>query len=191
MDALTALQTRNSANLLCEPGPNPTQLEAIFQAGLRACDHGCLTPWKFLVIEGNARQKFGELIVSVKQSMSGGSIDPELADKLRLKPFRAPTIIVVVATVEDHPKIPSIEQVLSAGAAAQMMMVAAHALDLGAIWRSGSLMFAPEMLTGLGLAETDQIVGFLYVGSKTAVKPLPVRNTQEFVEYWPPKPQAG
>ncbi len=184
MDAITALHTRNSANLLSEPGPNSEQMEAIFQAGLRACDHGCLTPWKYLVIEGEARAEFGQLMASVKAAMDGGQIDPELAAKLAQKPFRAPTIIAVVATVRAHHKIPDIEQVLSAGASAQMMMTAAHALGLGAIWRSGSLMFAAEMREGLGLEPTDQIVGFLYLGTANNVKPLPERKTSDFVETW-------
>lgn len=185
MDALTALHTRNSANLLGDPGPSDEQLEAIFQAGLRACDHACLRPWKFILIEGDARLEFGDLMVDVKAAIDG-EIDEVTSAKIRAKPLRAPTIIVVAASITDHPKVPEIEQVLSAGAAAQLMMVAAHAQGLGAIWRSGSLMFAPKMRAGLGLNERDQIVGFIYVGTANNVKPLPEHNSDDFVQVWKP-----
>lgn len=190
MDALTALHTRNSANLLSAPGPNAEQLEAIYQAGLRACDHACLTPWKYVLIQGDARIAFGELMVKAKAATDGGAISLDLADKIRVKPMRAPTIIAVAATIKEHPKVPEFEQILSAGAGAQMMMVAAHALGLGAIWRSGSLMFSPEMRAGLGLAKTDRLVGFLYIGTANNVKPLPQRNSADFVEVWAP-PKRG
>lgn len=186
MDALTALHARNSVNLLSEPGPTAKQLEAIYQAGLRACDHGGLTPWKYLRIEGDGRKDFGELMVKVKEAMDGQPLEDEAKRKLRSKPLRAPLILVVVATVqEDHPKIPVIEQVMSAAASAQMMMTAAHAQGIGAIWRSGNLMFAPQMRTGLGLASTDQIVGFLYLGTPMACKDVPKRDSAEFVSSWP------
>lgn len=184
MDAITALHTRNSINLLTEPAPTDEQLDNIFKAGLRACDHRNLTPWKYLVIEGEAREQFGELMVEVKSAMEGDELDPALAAKLKAKPMRAPTIIVVVANIVPSEKVPDIEQVLSAGASAQMMMVAAHAQGVGAIWRSGSLMFQPQMREGLGLQVSDQIVGFLYLGTPQAAKPVPELDPADFVEIW-------
>jgi len=184
MDALTALHTRNSINLLSEPGPNPEQLNNIVKAGLRACDHLSLTPWKFLLIEGEARKKFGDLMVKAKESADQQPISTELAAKIRKKPMRAPTILVVVAAIKEHDKVPEVEQVLSAGAAAQMMMTAAHAQGVGAIWRSGSLMFTDEMCQGLNLTPTDKIVGFIYLGTAKAAKPLPILEASDFLEHW-------
>ncbi len=184
MDALTALHTRNSVNLLCEPGPSREQLENIVKAGLRACDHKSLTPWKFLLIEGTAREKFGKLMAKAKEKADKRPLSPDLMAKLQNKPMRAPTILVVVAAIVENDKVPEIEQVLSAGAAAQMMMVAAHAQGVGAIWRSGSMMFSSEMRQGLGLAQTDQIVGFVYLGSPKICKLLPSYNTDNFLENW-------
>jgi nitroreductase len=184
MDALTALHTRNSINLLCEPGPTPEQLENIVKAGLRACDHYSLTPWKFLLIEGKARHRFGELMVKAKETADQSPISTELSTKIQRKPMRAPTILVVVAAIKQHPKVPEIEQVLSAGAAAQMMMTAAHAQGIGAIWRSGSLMFTDQMCQGLNLKTTDQIVGFIYLGTPKAAKPLPTHRVNDFLTRW-------
>lgn len=184
MDALTALTQRISVNLLTEPAPTKEQLNNIFKAGLRACDHASLTPWKFLLIEGEAREKFGELMVEVKTAMEGAALDPALTEKLRRKPMRAPTIIIVAAAITEHPKVPEIEQVLSAGASAQMMMTAAYAQGVGAIWRSGAIMFHEKMREGLGLNPTDSIVGFLYLGTAKITKPLPEHKPNDFVHYW-------
>jgi len=184
MDALTALHTRNSVNLLGEPAPSAAQLETIFKAGLRACDHKNLRPWRFLVIDGEARKQFGELMMSVKQAMEPEPLSQELADKLVSKPLRAPTIIAVAAKITDHEKVPEVEQILSAGAAAQLMMTAAHAQGIGAIWRSGSMMFQPAMREGLGLDDSHRLVGFLYLGTPKAIKPLPELNPDDFVQVW-------
>lgn len=186
MDALTALHQRNSVNLLTEPAPTQQELDNILKAGLRACDHASLTPWEFLLIEGDAREKFGDLMVAVKTALDGEELNETTANKIRTKPLRAPTILVVVAKITDHPKVPEIEQVLSAGASAQMMMTAAHAQGIGAIWRSGALMFHEKMREGLGLQPKDQIIGFLYMGKPKIVKPLPMLNPKEYTTVWQP-----
>ena len=134
-----------------------------------------------MLIEGDARNKFGRLMVDVKTAIQGEPLDSSMTEKLLAKPLRAPTIVVVVARVQAHKKVPEIEQVLSAGASSQMMMTAAHAQGIGAIWRSGALMFRPEMRDGLGLQPQDQIVGFLYLGAAAARKPLDNYDTKDFV----------
>lgn len=184
MDALTALHSRNSVNLLGEPGPNKQELNNIIKAGLRACDHKNLRPWRYLVIQDDARLAFGQIMADVKAASDGGPFTPDLLVKIKNKPMRAPTIIAVVAKITPDEKVPEIEQVLSAGASAQMMMCAAHAQGIGAIWRSGSIMFRPEMLSKLGLEDTDKIVGFIYLGTIKAAKALAEIDIEEFVTYW-------
>jgi nitroreductase len=88
-----------------------------------------------------------------------GKLDAE-----RKKPLRAPLVVVVAAAVKENPKVPDIEQVVAAGAAAQNMLVAAHALGLGGFWRTGATAYDPEVKRALGLAEQDAIVGFIYLG---------------------------
>ena len=184
MDALTALHSRTSANLLEEPGPNRQQLDSLIQAGLRACDHGRLTPWKFLLIEGEERSAFGDLMVKSKTAADGCELAIDFAIKLKQKPYRAPTIIAVAAKLQDHPKVPEIEQLLSAGAAAQMIVTAAYAMGLGAIWRSGSLMFEPTMRQGLGLDESHRLVGLIYIGTPKIVKETPNYEVNDFLSTW-------
>lgn len=186
MDALYALHNRISVNLLDYPAPTPAQLDNIFKAGLRACDHKNLRPWKFLLIEGDARNKFGELMAEVKQATAEGTVlSEEEKLKLQKKPLRAPMVIAVVADIKPHEKVPELEQLLSAGAAAQMMMTAAFAQGLGAIWRSGSLMFAEKMHNGLGLTYTQKLVGFIYIGTIKACKNPPELSVDDYVTRWP------
>ena len=164
MDALEALLSRNSAPKLSEPAPTGDALQRIFQAALRAPDHARLKPWRNLVIEGEARHRLGELFAQVA---AGGetTLDEEALAKIRSKPLRAPLIIVVAVRLQVHPKVPEIEQYLSAGASAHAMLLAAHAQGFAGIWRTGAMAFNRELMRGLGLAENEHIVGFLYLGT--------------------------
>lgn len=185
MDALSALHHRVSVNILDDPAPTQDQLDQIIRAGLRACDHRNLRPWKFLTISGESRKAFGELMANVMSEQSSEKLDDAFKEKIASKPLRAPLIIVVVASIKEHPKVPKLEQVMSAAASAQMMMTAAHALGVGAIWRSGSIMFERAMNAGLGLKQEDQIVGFLYLGTAVVTKSVPELDPLDFVEQWP------
>lgn len=186
MKAIEALLQRVSASKLIDPPPNQAEREIIFKAALRAADHGRLRPWRFLVIEGLGRERLGELFAQV-----AAEDDPALSqlalDRVRQKPLRAPMIVVVIARCETHPKVPLIEQIISAGAAAQNMITAAYALGLGAIWRTGDLAYDERITDGLGLRKLEQIVGFVYLGTPgVPMDVAPAVNYQDFFDQWPP-----
>ena len=190
MDPLTLLHSRNSVPQLTEPGPNDAQLEAMLKAAVRAPDHARLRPWRFLTITGDARQQLGELYAEAaaqRQAEQQGEVmsDEERA-KLAAKALRAPLIIVVIATLSEHPKVPEVEQLLSAGSAAQNILLAAHAQGFGAIWRTGANAFDRRVLDGLGLADNERLVGYLYIGSPVAYKSLPELETDDFCQPWNP-----
>ena len=184
MDALEALLSRNSAPKLTEPAPSGDALQKIFQAALRAPDHARLAPWRNLVIEGAARDRLGALFVQVAAA-ADGTLDDEALAKIRAKPLRAPLIIVVAVRLQVHPKVPEIEQYLSAGAAAHAMLLAAHAQGFAGIWRTGDMAFNRAFMTVLGLADNEHIVGFLYLGTPEGrAKPLPQYCTEDYFEFW-------
>ncbi|MBL4827820.1 MAG: nitroreductase family protein [Spongiibacteraceae bacterium] len=183
MDAINALLTRNSVALLTEPAPSKKQLDNIFQAGLRANDHRHLRPWKILQIDGGAREKLGELILEISLE-DNPDLSIEKQGQIVAKALRAPLILVMVAVVRDNEKVPDIEQLLSAGGAAQLMMLAAHAQGVGAVWRTGSIAYDKRMIRGLDLEEGDHIVGFLYMGTPKVVKPLQSIDVDDFVIHW-------
>ncbi|TQV66323.1 nitroreductase [Exilibacterium tricleocarpae] len=184
MDALTALQQRVSSPRLTAPAPRGQALEAIFAAALRAADHANMRPWRFLVIEGEARHALGRLFVA---ALEADNPAVEAAQKQRVadKPLRAPMVLVAVARCRPHPKVPELEQLLSAGAAVQNMINAAYAQGVGAYWRTGSMAYDPLVAQGLGLEEGDKIVGFVYLGTPVGTqRPLPDLAVTDFFSHW-------
>jgi len=183
MDAIEALLTRKSTAMLAEPAPEGADLDQILKAALRAPDHACLRPWKIILFKGAARDELGQIYAEALQKKNPDA--PQAAiDKELKKPLRAPLVIAVVAKIQDHPKIPQSEQLLSAGAAAQNIMLAAHALGFGGIWRSGDVCFDDTIKTRLGATGLDEIVGFLYLGTPKSHPPIPEFDMTDYIQEW-------
>lgn len=184
MNALEALHTRTSCSRLTEPAPTSEQLDNIYKAAVRAADHVLLTPWRFLCIHGPSLDKLGDLFVKAATD-ADSTLSAVKIESIRLKPHRAPLIIVVVAKHQDHPKVPTIEMDLSAAAATQNMLLAAHAQDLGGMWRTGSMAYNKTVKNGLGLENNENITGFLYLGSRSVPprKLSPLVLTDYFLDW--------
>jgi nitroreductase len=189
MDVLEAIETRSSVSALGEPGPTDAQWATLLRAGARAPDHGRLRPWRFLVIRGEARRRFGDILADAFLAGQPGAT-PEMVDRERRKPLRAPAILVVAATPMAHPGAPEIEQILAAGAATQNILLAAHGLGLGAIWRTGASAYDKRVVAALGLPPESRIVAFVYLGTPAAApKPKDPLETVAAVE-WGETPRA-
>jgi nitroreductase len=167
MDALTALTTRASAAALIDPAPDDAALQRMLQAAVAAPDHGRLKPWRFIAVRGEARRRLGEVLAEALAAREPGVPEALLA-KEKEKPFRAPLILVAAAKLIPQHKIPAIEQIVAVGAAAQNLMLAAHALGYGAMWKTGAPAYDARVKQALGLTVDDQIVGFLYLGTPTS-----------------------
>jgi nitroreductase len=167
MQAIEALLTRRSARALTAPAPDAAALDLIFESAARAPDHGRLRPWRFIIIEGEALARFGELLAAHLRRAHPGAGE-EAVERERQKAHRAPLIVVVAAVVAPNVKVPAIEQVITAGAAAQNMMLAARALGFNGMWKTGAPAYDDTVKAALGLAATDSIVGFLYLGTERA-----------------------
>lgn len=185
MDALDALINRVSVPRLTEPAPDAAQREVMFRAALRAPDHGQLRPWRFLTVEGAARDQLGELFAQAL-SATVAEPSPEALNKARLMPLRAPLMIVVVASIKQSPKVPEHEQVIAASCAAHSILLAAHAQGIGAVWRTGDMAHNAHVSKGLGLSESEQIVAYLYLGTpERELRTPPVLEVADFVSAWP------
>ncbi|WP_022961911.1 nitroreductase family protein [Halopseudomonas pelagia] len=185
MDALQALHSRVSVPRLIGPAPTPDQQQALFKAALRAPDHAWLRPWRFLVVQGAALGALGRIFRRAALADA-----PDIAEEALVRfeqlPLRAPMIIVAISCHRVHEKVPRIEQDLSCAAAVSNMLVAAHAMGLGAVWRTGSLAYHEVVRQGLGLTEDEQLIAFLYLGQPAgSVKTLPELATQDFFQNWP------
>lgn len=187
MDALESLMTRRSPAKLSEPAPSAEALDRALAAAVRAPDHGKLKPWRFLVIDSDARAAFGEVMVDCLKRQQPDA-NEEMLSREREKPMRAPMIIVAAAKVTpDHPKIPAIEQVLAAASATQNLWLAFHAQGYGVMWKTGAPAYDDGVKAAFGLAPADQIMGFMYVGTIAAPAPDIKRPSAEgFVERWSP-----
>ncbi|OGT74819.1 MAG: nitroreductase [Gammaproteobacteria bacterium RIFCSPLOWO2_02_FULL_57_10] len=184
MDALTALHSRTSAARVTGPVPDETTLQNIFRAALRAPDHGQLRPWRFLRIEGEALQRLGNLFVAAAVH-DNPALTTEEQESVRSKALRAPLVIATVSRAAEHPKIPVLEQELSAGSATHAMLLAAHAQGIGAIWRTGPMATHPIVSRGLGLGENEKIIAFLYMGYPEGTsRPLRELSVEDYVQRW-------
>lgn len=184
MQALDALLNRVSVARLGEPAPTASQRELMLRAALRAPDHGQLRPWRFIEIEGAGLAALGELFAQAL-ALREPDAAPAALEKARGMPLRAPLLWLVVARPQAHPKVPREEQLQSAACAAHGILLAAHAQGVGAIWRTGEMAGDPHVARGLGLAEEERILGFLYLG--TPIGPLRVPQVLEpeaFITRW-------
>ncbi|MCP5206868.1 MAG: nitroreductase family protein [Hahellaceae bacterium] len=158
-----SLQKRVSFPRLTSPAPAGETLTAILKCALRAPDHALLRPWRFMVYQESSLNQLTDIFVAAGEAQE--NMDELQMNKLRSMAHRAPMVIVCVASYQDHPKVPRQEQLLSAGCAVAYMLAAIQAEGFGAIWRTGPMATDPIVCSGLGLSESEEIVGFLYVGT--------------------------
>ncbi|QQD19623.1 nitroreductase [Spongiibacter nanhainus] len=184
MNALTLLQQRSSSARLIEPAPSEAELNEILIAASRAPDHARLRPWRFRLVQGEAREHLGQVFADAAAVRNPDCSDSDL-QRFKAQPLRAPLILVVSAVVVEHPKVPPIEQQLAAGCAAYGALLATEALGYAGIWRTGAHAFDRTVMRGLGMADNEEIVGFLYIGSRDGGrKTLPEPVLSEFVQTW-------
>ena len=165
-EALELLKTRNSIKAveLTSPGPSAAEIETLLTIAARVPDHGKLTPWRFIVFEGAARLKAGAAIEAAFRAKYPDARAEQIEyEKKRLA--RAPLVIAVVSRAGTHVKIPEWEQVLSAGAAAMSLVLAAHALGYAANWITEWYAYDRGVLDALGLKEHERIAGFIHIGT--------------------------
>ena len=169
MKLLEQLLTRKSHNKLVAPAPTEDQVEAMMKLALRAPDHALLKPWRYQVFSGDSLVKLGEYFAEATK-IADQTTSSEKLNKIKNKPLRAPMVIIASVVIESHPKVPEIEQYLSAGAGVQNILMGAHLLNIGAIWRTGSLCFSRPLMDMLGFHSNEFMVGFIYLGQELGQK---------------------
>jgi nitroreductase len=185
MDAITAITERVSVAQLTGPGPSEAQMDILYQAAFRAPDHGWMRPWRYLTVKENGLVHLGSLFAEA--GLQGNpELTPEKVAKLKNAPQRAPVVIVAIARIQENVKVPPVEQRLAVGAGIQNIVTAAYALGLGAIWRTGDMAYSDHVKASLGLQESEEILGFIYLGHVNCkLKKPPALIKTEFVQEWP------
>ena len=164
-DTIRLLRTRRSAapHLLTGPGPGADELDTVLTIAARVPDHGRLAPWRFIIIEGEARRRIGEAIAAAFKADQPDADDARVESE-RNRLARAPLVVAVVSRARPHVKIPEWEQLMSAGAVCMNLVNAANALGYATSWLTEWYAFDRRVLDALGLAPDERIAGFVHIG---------------------------
>ena len=182
--ALDLLLSRRSgsAKAMGNPGPSRQQLADILKAGARVPDHGKLFPWRFVVFEGDARGRFGDVLAQVLEAEDERF--KQIEDE-RNRFLRAPAVIGVVSSARESIKIPVWEKELSAGAVCQNILIAAHASGFVGNWLTEWYAYHPKVKEKIGLKPGERIAGFIYIGTATVeLEERPRPEMDKIVSYF-------
>lgn len=167
---LLATRASTPSRLLKSPGPSALELQTLLQTAMRVPDHGKLTPWRFVVVQGDTRQGLADVIVARRKSIEP-EVAPEALEKDAMRFLHAPVIVVVIASVSLGHKIPAVEQTASASAVCMQLLNAAFAANFGAQWLTGWPAYDAVIGAALGLRVDESISGFIHIGSTDTLAP--------------------
>ena len=165
---LDLLASRASAPIheLTEPAPDDAQIGELVKLASRVPDHGRLAPWRFIIYRGDARRQIGEQLAAIAEKKEGPLSDARRAQELA-RFSRAPLVIGVIGIVRDNPKIPQWEMLLSGGAAAMTLVIAANAMGYRTNWITNWYSEDAEARAMLGLSPKERVIGFVHIGTHT------------------------
>ena len=168
------IKSRRSIGNLSIPAPTESQIKAAIDCAVTAPDHKKLQPWRFIVTQGNARHELGRAFLvaaEAKAAQEGDTLSEKDRQKTYNMPLRAPVIITVVTQMQAHKKVPSFEQMLSAGAAVQNLILALKAQGFSTVWRTGLLCNEPAVKAYFDISADDYVTAFVYTGTSTCDMP--------------------
>lgn len=172
---LDIIKQRRSVGQVTQEQPTREQIECMLEAATYAPNHHITEPWRFFVVMGGAREELGD-IMAMSRSMSLPELTAKKKQSIlwseRNKPLRAPVIITVAVPANQDTKGLFIENVEAASAAVQNMLLAAEAMGLATLWRTGDASYDPLVKQWFGLAPEDHIVGFVYVGYPKVIRQM-------------------
>lgn len=183
---LAFLKTRKSASAkaMGPPGPNAGQLNEMLSIAVRVPDHGKLTPWRFVVFEGEARGKAGKAL-SARYAALNPSHGAETVAFMGGLLSRAPVVVAVISTAAPHVKIPVWEQQLSSAAVCFNLVLAAQALGFDAQWQTDWIAYDEGAKAVIGAKESEAISGFVYIATSTVpLEDRPRPDPAALVSYW-------
>ena len=180
--AFLAKRRSASAMTLTAPGPDADQLADILRLAARVPDHGKLAPWRFVILQGAAKDAFAEQVTPLADSQA----NPTKANAALRKLTRPPVAVAVISRFIEG-EIPEWEQRQSASAVCHQMLLAAEALGWGANWITDWYSYDPRAQAILGLAPDEKIAGFLYLGTATeAPQERPRPDVAAITSEWSP-----
>lgn len=183
MELFEAINKRHSVGKVKADVLPRDVIEKLLDAGNQAPNHYKVRPWRFIVLTGNARNQLGDVMAASFADRNPG-LPPEGLDKTRALPLRAPVLIVAGVDKPSETKVLEMENLSAVSAACQNILLAAHALGLGAKWRTGDWARDAMVKEFLGLSGDQIIAGFIYVGYPESVSEPMVRPSVEDRTVW-------
>jgi nitroreductase len=163
MDVFEAIHQRHSQKKV-QPDPIPRAwIEKMLDAAVQAPNHYKVRPWRFVVLTGDARHRLGD-VMSDSLREHHPELPQEAYDKAHNTPMQAPVVIAVGVDKPSEAKVSEIENICAAAAATENMLLAAHAVGLGAKWRTGEWATNIKVKEFLGFQPDQHLIGFIYVG---------------------------
>jgi nitroreductase len=162
--------------LLAQPGLDAAQTRVILEAGACAPDHRQLRPWRFIGFSDAARAELGQWFVEALLERDPQA-EPAAQARARDKAQHGATLLLAVA------EVPSIERLISLGAALQNMLLMATALGLGSGLGGGRALSSAALRRGLNLQDGEHAVCFVAFGQAQAepdhvLRPDPAQFTE-------------
>jgi nitroreductase len=183
MDVFEAIHNRHSQAKV-KPDPLPRALvEKLLDAAVQAPNHYKVRPWRFVVLMGEGRNRLGD-VMAASQRARHPEFPLDAFDKCRALPLRAPVVIAVGVDKPSEAKVLEIENIAAAAAAIQNLLLAAHAMGLGAKWRTSEWARDPMVKEFLGLEADQHIIGFIYLGYPEFVSEPPPRSSFDDRTLW-------
>ncbi len=182
---IDAIRSRRTVKKM-DPGLEPARsdIEAIIEAATWAPNHHLTEPWRFVVIEKDARRRLGEALAAAMERHSAEPLPPERLAKEREKPLSAPVIVVLIGAPKTGEGISPQEEMVAAGAALQNMLLAAHSLGLATSVRTGLHAYSDEMKSFFGIGPGESLIGMVYIGYVTGVTPPGKRSSHRDKVTW-------
>jgi nitroreductase len=183
MDVFNAIHTRHSQGKVKQDSLTRETIGKLLDAGVQAPNHYKVRPWRFVVLTGEARNRLGT-VMAASQKDRHPEFTAEVFDKTRSLPLRAPVVIAVGADKPAEEKVLEIENISAVSAACMNILLAAQALGLGAIWRTGEWARDAKVKEFLGFEPDQHIIGFIYVGYPDFVGEYAARPSFEDRTVW-------
>lgn len=187
MDIMEALKTRRSIGRVQDKEVPKESIERMIEAATWAPNHFKTEPWRFFVLTGDGRKGLGETLAKIAERDMDDPTTEENKSKLeraRKNPFRAPVVIVAAVEPSDDPKVILKEEYAAVNAGIQNMLLAAHALGLGTVWRTGKPCYDKEVSQLFGLSARGEVLGFIYVGYPDMEPAARKRKSVDEVTQW-------
>lgn len=164
-----AMTSRRSRPVVGPDAPTRRELETLLRAAGRVADHGALQPWRIIAIRGAARGRLGSALAEA------AGLEGAAAERMAAKPERAPLLLAIVCAPRPSFKAADWEQEAVAAGVAHALSLLLDEAGWGVMWRTGPQTRADSVRRVHDLADSERLLGWLYVGSRVAPDPAPRR----------------